>query len=77
MLTLAMDANFRLKSKLRGLVSDPSLSPGWAYFVDNVPYSKFVAEAADEEDVSTLSLLAVIILTLAIDRELCRISSAA
>ncbi|KZP14909.1 hypothetical protein FIBSPDRAFT_751237, partial [Athelia psychrophila] len=55
MLTLAMDANFRLKSKLRGLVTDPSLSPGWAYFVDHVPYSKFVAEAADDEDVSTRS----------------------
>lgn len=53
MLTLAMDANFRLKSKLRGIVNDPTLSPGWAYFVDHAPYSKFVAEAADDEDVST------------------------
>lgn len=55
MLTLAMDANFRLKNKLRGLLSDPSLSPGWAYFVDHVLYSKFVAEAADDKDVGCLS----------------------
>lgn len=57
MLTLAMDANFRLRSKVRGIKSDPHLSPGWAYFVDPTPYGSFVADYADDDDVSWLVLL--------------------
>ncbi|KAH8115645.1 hypothetical protein DFH11DRAFT_1507356, partial [Phellopilus nigrolimitatus] len=38
MLVLAIDANFRLKSKDRGVSNDPPLGPGWAYLVDPVPY---------------------------------------
>lgn len=38
MLTLAIDANFRLKSKDRGSAKDLGLGPGWAYLVDPVPY---------------------------------------
>lgn len=52
MLTLAMDANFRLRSKIRGIHADPHLSPGWAYFVDPEPYGAFVADYADDDDVS-------------------------
>ncbi|KAH8111697.1 hypothetical protein DFH11DRAFT_1512691 [Phellopilus nigrolimitatus] len=37
-LVLAIDANFRLKSKDRGVNDDPPLGPGWAYIVDPVPY---------------------------------------
>lgn len=58
MLILAMDANFRLRSKLRGAVSDPVLNPGWAYFVDYTPYSEFVAKYVDEEEVSGVICLA-------------------
>ncbi|KZP08259.1 hypothetical protein FIBSPDRAFT_901406 [Athelia psychrophila] len=50
MLMLTMDTTFRLKSKLRGLISDPSLSLGWMYSMDHTPYSKFVTEAADDKD---------------------------
>ncbi|KAH8112018.1 hypothetical protein DFH11DRAFT_1512109, partial [Phellopilus nigrolimitatus] len=38
MLVLAIDANFRLKSKDRGVSNDPPLGPGWGYLVDPVPY---------------------------------------
>ncbi len=35
---LAMDANFRLKQKERGVADDPELGPGWAYFVEDKSY---------------------------------------
>lgn len=50
-LWLAMDANFRLRSKIRGINVDPSLCPGWAYFVENAPYAECMAKAADDVDV--------------------------
>ena len=34
---LAVDANFRLKLKDRG-VNDPEFGPGWAYFVHDESY---------------------------------------
>lgn len=52
MLTLAMDANFRLRSKLWGVTSDPMLGPGLAYFIDHAPYAPFIAQYVDEADVS-------------------------
>lgn len=55
-MTLAMDANFRLRSKVRGTKSDPHLSPGWAYFVDPTPYAAFVQDYVDDDDVSHLDL---------------------
>ncbi len=40
-----MDANFRLKRKLiSNNASDPSLSSGWAYFVDEDDYLHFLNE---------------------------------
>src|ERR1700735_2478647 len=43
MLIVSMDANFRLMSRLHSSVfKDPSLGPGWAYFVDNGPYADFI-----------------------------------
>lgn len=57
MLTIAMDANFRLRSKIRGIKVDPHLSPGWAYFVDPQPYGSFVADYADDNDVSRLYII--------------------
>jgi hypothetical protein len=39
MLIVAMDANFRLRSKLQGAVNkNHTLGAGWSYFVDNGPY---------------------------------------
>jgi hypothetical protein len=52
MLMVAMDANFRLRSKLRGLQSkDPTLMPGWAYFVNNGPYADFIKDYVDQDEV--------------------------
>lgn len=52
MLILAMDANFRLQSKLRGISkSDTTLNAGMAYFVDNEPYKNFIKDYVDVEEV--------------------------
>ena len=52
MLIVAMDANFRLRSKLRGVVNkNHTLGPGWSYFVNNGPYSDFIKHYVDEEEV--------------------------
>ncbi|KIM81446.1 hypothetical protein PILCRDRAFT_53455, partial [Piloderma croceum F 1598] len=52
MLIVAMDANFRLQSCLRGLaLKHPALSPGWAYFVDNSPYAAFIKDYVDDEEI--------------------------
>jgi len=52
MLMVAMDANFRLKSRLRGAINkEPALGVGWAYFVDNGPYSEFIKKFVDEDEV--------------------------
>lgn len=60
MLTIGMDANYRLRSKLRGIITDPHLSPGWSYFVDHVPYAKFVANYIDQAEVSSSLLLCIL-----------------
>jgi hypothetical protein len=52
MLIVAMDANFRLKSRLRGGVNkEPALGLGWAYFVNNGPYAEFIKDYVDQEEV--------------------------
>ena len=54
MLTVAMDANFRLKSRLRGtgtIDKELTLGMGWSYFVDNAPYSEFIKGYVDENEV--------------------------
>ncbi|KZP13327.1 hypothetical protein FIBSPDRAFT_913099 [Athelia psychrophila] len=53
MLILAMDANFRLRSKLRGISVDPHLSPGWSYFVNHAPYATFIADYVDQVEIGT------------------------
>jgi Kyakuja-Dileera-Zisupton transposase len=53
MLILAMDANFRLKNRMRvNDRTDPELGPGWAYFVGNKAYKKHLKNYVSEEDVS-------------------------
>ncbi|TFK51470.1 hypothetical protein OE88DRAFT_1735365 [Heliocybe sulcata] len=51
-LTLAIDANFRLKLKKRDLV-DVELAPGWAYFVEESGYQRFLRSHIEESEVST------------------------
>ncbi|KAJ7048988.1 hypothetical protein C8F01DRAFT_1266129 [Mycena amicta] len=53
-LMLALDANFRLKNRLRANERhDPSLGSGWSYFVDDEPYKEHLRDYVAEEDVST------------------------
>jgi hypothetical protein len=55
MLTVAMDANFRLKSRLRSSSNkEPTLGLGWAYFVDNGSYSEFIKDYVDQDEVPIL-----------------------
>ena len=52
MLIVAMDANFRLRNRLRNATNrEPSLGLGWAYFVNNGPYSDFIKDYVDEKEV--------------------------
>lgn len=58
MLMVAMDANFRLKSRLRAAISkEPALGLGWTYFVDHGPYSEFIKDYVDEEEVCVAIIL--------------------
>jgi hypothetical protein len=55
MLVVAMDANFRLKSRLRGTINkEPTLGLGWSYFVNNGPYSDFIKDYVDQEEVGLM-----------------------
>lgn len=54
-LFLAIDANFRLKLKSRG-IGDPELGTGLAYFVDTTKFQKHLKNHVDEEDVSQMCL---------------------
>lgn len=56
-LHLAMDANFRLKNRLRSSIrKDPGLLTGLAYFVDDEMYSKHILKYVDEEEVCVLPI---------------------
>jgi len=50
-LILAMDANFKLKCKDRG-INDVELAPGWAYFVEQNCYMAHLKDHVDEPEVS-------------------------
>ncbi|KAJ7049781.1 hypothetical protein C8F01DRAFT_1092981 [Mycena amicta] len=53
-LILALDANFRLKNRIRANErKDPSLGPGLGYFVRSDAYKYFLRHYVAEEDVST------------------------
>ncbi|KAJ8473473.1 hypothetical protein ONZ45_g16285 [Pleurotus djamor] len=54
MLILAMDANFRLKNRIRANeVSDQPLGSGWGYFVEDQGYRTHLASYVTETDTST------------------------
>ncbi|KAJ7058639.1 hypothetical protein C8F01DRAFT_1255789 [Mycena amicta] len=62
-LMLALDANFRLKNRLRvndHEKHDPSLGSGWGYFVDSEPYKDHIWDYVAENDVSTCIVFAVL-----------------
>jgi hypothetical protein len=47
---LAVDANFKLKGKDRG-INDPDLTPGWASFVGDGQYQKHIMQYVDQHEV--------------------------
>lgn len=57
---------FLLEKQTARSSQPPKPQPWLGYFVDHVPYSKFVAEAADNEDVSCLSDTLFIIIKLTV-----------
>ena len=52
---IAVDANFRLKSKNRQ-IEDPELGSGWSYFVENTAYVQHVVNNPHEADVCTFQI---------------------
>ncbi|KAJ7201941.1 hypothetical protein B0H12DRAFT_1063385 [Mycena haematopus] len=62
MLLLAMDANFRLKNKLRkNEHQDPSLGSGLGYFVEERAYKEHVKNYVAEKDVSSCIAFAALL----------------
>lgn len=54
-LVLAMDANFRLKNRLRPRSrTDPGLGTGWAYFVEDDEYRDHILQYVTQEEVRTI-----------------------
>ena len=54
-LFLALDANFRLKNRIRSSDDkDPGLHTGLAYFVENKPYREHVLKYASQTDVESV-----------------------
>lgn len=49
-----LDANFRLKSKERGITSDPALGSGLAYYVEEDKYQDHLKTCSDQTEVSIL-----------------------
>ncbi|KAG6825043.1 hypothetical protein H0H92_005019, partial [Tricholoma furcatifolium] len=51
-LFLAMDANFKLRLKKRGL-SDVDLAPGWAYYVEENAYQSHLSNYIEQPEINT------------------------
>ena len=49
---LAVDANFRMKLKSRG-INDPETGSGWSYFVQNQKYTEHISQTTIEKEVSS------------------------
>jgi hypothetical protein len=50
-LILAIDANFRLKLKEKGIINDPPLGDGWAHWVKSEPYLEYVKKYGHQVEV--------------------------
>ncbi|KAJ7652310.1 hypothetical protein B0H17DRAFT_1214975 [Mycena rosella] len=62
MLLLAVDANFRLKNRMRvNEIDDPSLGPGWGYWVEPHGYKRHVKKYVNEKDASTCIAFAALL----------------
>ncbi|CAK5273727.1 unnamed protein product [Mycena citricolor] len=62
MLLLALDANFRLKNRIRANeIEDKSLGPGWGYWVPPDPYATHLKNYVSEDDTSTCIAFAALL----------------
>ncbi|KAK6971927.1 CxC2 domain-containing protein [Favolaschia claudopus] len=62
MLCLAVDANFRLKNRLRSNeIEDPSLGPGWGYWVEPTKYKDHLKNYVNEKEISTCIAFAALL----------------
>ncbi|KAJ7035417.1 hypothetical protein C8F04DRAFT_955058, partial [Mycena alexandri] len=62
MLILALDANFKLKNRLRANEQyDPSLGPGWGAFVEPTAYREHLKNYVGESDISTCIAFAALL----------------
>ncbi|KAF7290397.1 CxC2 domain-containing protein [Mycena chlorophos] len=62
MMILAMDANFRLKNRIRkNEIDDPALGPGWAYWVEPQGYREHVKNRVSEADITTCTAFAALL----------------
>ncbi|CAK5265239.1 unnamed protein product [Mycena citricolor] len=62
MLLLAVDANFRLKNRIRAHeIEDPSLGPGYGYWVPPDEYKEHLKNYVSEEDTSTCIAFAALL----------------
>ncbi|KAJ7490188.1 hypothetical protein B0H11DRAFT_1719325 [Mycena galericulata] len=62
MLILALDANFKLKNRLRANERyDPPLGPGWGAFVEPTLYKEHLANYVGESDISTCIAFAALL----------------
>ncbi|KAJ6525539.1 hypothetical protein DFH09DRAFT_1328897 [Mycena vulgaris] len=61
-LSTALDANFKLKNRLRANERyDPSLGPGWAVFVEPTEYRDHLKNYVGENDISTCIVFAALL----------------
>ncbi|KAJ7840769.1 hypothetical protein B0H13DRAFT_2366052 [Mycena leptocephala] len=62
MLILALDANFKLRNRLRNNeINDPSLGPGWGAFVEPTAYKEHLKSYVAEKDISTCIAFAALL----------------
>ncbi|KAJ7138480.1 hypothetical protein C8R43DRAFT_1089333 [Mycena crocata] len=62
MLLLAVDANFKLKNRKRANeIDDPSLGPGWGYWVEPRRYRRHIRKYVAEKDMSTCIAFAALL----------------
>ncbi|KAJ7184066.1 hypothetical protein C8R46DRAFT_1208297 [Mycena filopes] len=62
MLILALDANFKLKNRIRANERyDPSLGPGWGAFVEPTGYKEHLKNYVGENDISTCIVFAALL----------------
>ncbi|KAJ7716561.1 hypothetical protein B0H16DRAFT_1741222 [Mycena metata] len=61
-LLLAVDANFRLKNRMRpNEIDDPPLGPGWSYWVEPKRYHHHLKKYVGEKDMSTCIAFAALL----------------